>query len=164
MFGAERGQKLVAFVGGAADAVFDLIARHRMDVAHSRDGWIQAVHSPATLDAVRRRCDQWARRGASVQWLDRQETERHLGTSQYVAGWLDRRGGAVQPLAYARGLARAALAAGAAVHGATPATGIARRNGKWTVATRGGATVTADRVAGLFIRCKPTTNMAATST
>jgi phytoene dehydrogenase-like protein len=55
MFGAERGKKLVAFVGGAADVVFELIARHRMEVAHSRNGWIQAVHSPTTLDQVRRR-------------------------------------------------------------------------------------------------------------
>jgi glycine/D-amino acid oxidase-like deaminating enzyme len=146
MFGQERGQKLVEFAGGAADVVFDLIARHRMEVAHSRNGWIQAVHSTPMLAEARKRCEQWARRGASVQWLDQQETERHLGTSQYLGGWLDRRGGAVQPLAYARELARAALAAGAAVHGATPATEIARQNGKWTVATRSGATVTAERV------------------
>ncbi|MFL5219290.1 MAG: FAD-dependent oxidoreductase, partial [Microvirga sp.] len=28
----ERGEELVAFAGGTADAVFDLIVRHRMDV------------------------------------------------------------------------------------------------------------------------------------
>ena len=33
MFGRERGAKLVAFAGRTADAVFDLIAKHRMEVA-----------------------------------------------------------------------------------------------------------------------------------
>jgi glycine/D-amino acid oxidase-like deaminating enzyme len=147
MFGPERGQKLVAFAGSAADVVFDLIARHQMDVAWSRNGWIQGAHSTATLDALRKRCAQWARRGAPVRWLDKPETDRHLGTTQYLAGWLDRRGGAVQPLAFARGLAKAALAAGAAIHGETAATGLTRHDGRWTVQTRGGTRVTADRVA-----------------
>jgi glycine/D-amino acid oxidase-like deaminating enzyme len=146
MFGPERGQKLVAFAGGTADVVFDLIARHRMDVAHSRNGWIQGAHSAATLDDLRKRCAQWARRGAPVQWLDKAETDRHLGTTQYLGAWLDRRGGAVQPLSYARGLAKAALAAGAAIHGETPATRLTRRDGKWTVEIRGGPRVTAERV------------------
>ena len=46
-FGRERGEKLVAFAGRTADAVFDLITKHRMDVAHVRNGWIQGAHSRA---------------------------------------------------------------------------------------------------------------------
>ena len=38
MFGTERGEKLVDFAGRTADVVFDLIARHRMDVPHVRKG------------------------------------------------------------------------------------------------------------------------------
>src|SRR5580698_9005019 len=82
--------------------------------------------------------------------LDRRETEQHVGHGQYLASWIDRRGGVVQPLAYARGLAKAALAAGATVHGNTLATGLERKDGntggKWIVSTRQGATVTADHV------------------
>src|SRR5436190_15156947 len=102
MFGPERGTKLVAFAGSTADATFDLIARHRMDVPHVRNGWIQGAHSRASVDETRRRAEQWARRGAPAQWLDKIETDRHLGTTQYLASWIDRRGGAVQPLAHAR--------------------------------------------------------------
>ncbi|MBN9507574.1 MAG: FAD-binding oxidoreductase, partial [Alphaproteobacteria bacterium] len=60
--------------------------------------------------------------------------------------WLDPRGGAVQPLAYARGLARAAIAAGAAIHGRTRATGLRRGDGRWHVATATGAEITAGQV------------------
>jgi glycine/D-amino acid oxidase-like deaminating enzyme len=146
MFGPERGPRLVDFAGRAADTVFDLIARHRMDVPHARSGWIQGAHSQPTVDLIKRRAAQWERRGADVSSFDKAETDRHLGTTQYLASWVDRRGGAVQPLAYTRGLVRAAQAAGAAIHGESPAAGLERRDGKWIVATRGGACVTADQV------------------
>jgi glycine/D-amino acid oxidase-like deaminating enzyme len=146
MFGPERGPRLVDFAGRAADTVFDLIAQHRMDVPHARSGWIQGAHSKASVELVKRRAAQWQRRGADVSFLDKQETDRHLGTTQYLASWIDRRGGALQPLAYARGLVRAALKAGAAIHGDTPATALERRDGKWIVTTRAGASVTADKV------------------
>jgi glycine/D-amino acid oxidase-like deaminating enzyme len=146
MFGVERGPCLVEFAGRAADSVFDLIARHRMDVPHARSGWIQGAHSVATVETVKRRAGEWERRGAPVSFLDKGETDRHLGTTQYLASWIDRRGGAVQPLSYARGLLRAALAAGATIHGDSAATGLERGDGQWIVTTRGGARVTADQV------------------
>src|SRR5437588_9899110 len=47
MFGRERGEKLVTFAGRTDDSVFDLIAKHRMDVPHVRNGWIQGYCSRA---------------------------------------------------------------------------------------------------------------------
>jgi glycine/D-amino acid oxidase-like deaminating enzyme len=142
----ERGEALVAFAGGTADAVFDLIDKHKMDVPHVRAGWIQGAHTPASVATVEKRAAKWARRGAPAEFLDKAATERHLGTAQYDASWLDRRGGAIQPLAYARGLAKAALAAGAAIHGDSRVTALARNGGRWTVATERGAAVAADKV------------------
>src|SRR5262249_22044314 len=147
MFGPERGAKLVKFAGRAADTVFDLIEKHRMDVPHVRNGWIQGAHSRTSLTETKRRAEQWARRGAPVEWLDKAETDRHLGSAQYLGGWIDRRGGAVQPLAYARALAKAAIGAGVALHGETEATRIAREGSRWVVSTRNGARASADRVA-----------------
>jgi glycine/D-amino acid oxidase-like deaminating enzyme len=146
MFGPERGAKLVAFAGAAADAVFGLIAKHRMDVPHVRNGWIQGAHSRSSVEETRKRAEQWARRGAPVEPLDKAETDRHLGSTQYLGGWIDRRGGAVQPLAYARGLARVALAAGVAIHGDTRATRLEREGKRWIVTTERGARVSAERV------------------
>lgn len=59
---------------------------------------------------------------------------------------MDRRGGAVQPLAYARGLARAALAASASIHGASPVAAMHRHDGRWHVRSAAGRTATASRV------------------
>jgi glycine/D-amino acid oxidase-like deaminating enzyme len=146
MYGPERGARLVDFVAGTADVVFELIDRHGMNVPNTRTGWIQSAFSPRAMPALEARAAQWQKRGAPVQLLDRAETERHVGTDQYAGAWLDRRGGVVQPLAYARELARVALAAGAVIHGATPVRRLSRQNGKWVATAANGATVTADRV------------------
>jgi glycine/D-amino acid oxidase-like deaminating enzyme len=146
MFGPERGPRLVDFVSRTADVVWELIDKHKMDVPNTRNGWIQSAISAAAVGPIEARAAQWQKRGAPVEVLDRRATEQYVGHNQYLGAWLDRRGGVVQPLAYARGLAKAALAAGAAVHGNTPATGLERQGSKWVVTTRQGATVTADRV------------------
>jgi glycine/D-amino acid oxidase-like deaminating enzyme len=145
-YGPEAGRALVAFVGGTADRVFGLIGRHAMDVPHVRAGWIQGAHTTAMVETVRRRAGQWAARGADVVVLDRAAVAEHVGSPLYLGGWLDRRAGAVQPLAYARGLARAALAAGAMIHTDSPVTTIAREGSGFRVTARGGAAVTARQV------------------
>lgn len=146
MFGAEKGQRLVDFAGSTADAVFDLIDKHRMDVPHVRRGWIQGSHTTDALKLAERRARDWGAQGVATQLLDRAETARLLGTDKYFGGWVDPRGGGVQPLSYARGLARAAIAAGVVVHTASPVTQLAQAGGKWHVTTKQGAKVLAERV------------------
>lgn len=147
MLPGDAAERLIAFAGGTADTVFDLIARHGMDVPHARAGWIQGAHTDAGVDLVRRRADDWSAAGVGgARFLDRSETARLLGTDAYLAGWVDPRGGAVQPLAYARGLARAAIAAGATVHGDSRVVSLDRNGPRWQVATAHGPIVSADRV------------------
>jgi glycine/D-amino acid oxidase-like deaminating enzyme len=144
--GRERGEQLARFAGGTADTVFDLIAKHGMDVPYRREGWIQGAHTEAGLVEVERRASQWAELGAPTRILDKAETDRLLGTERYLGGWLDGRGGAIQPLSYARGLARAALKAGAAIHGGSPVTELSRTGSGWIVKTARGARLTTERV------------------
>lgn len=145
-FGERQGNALVEIVGRAADNVFELIDKHRIECSALRRGWIQPAHSPRMLESVMRRARQWEARGATVEWLDAGAIARRLGTSVFAGGWVDRRAGRVQPLSYARGLARAALRNKVAVHGSTLATSLARVGGKWCIGTAGGPTLTAERV------------------
>lgn len=146
-FGPEAGERLVRFMAGTADLVFDLIARHGMDVPHRRGGWIQGAHAPAALDQVHQRAQDWERHGVKgIRVIDKAEADRLIGNERYHGGWIDPRAGAVQPLAYSRGLAAAAIKAGARVHGNSPVTGLVRDGARWRVTTRQGAAVTADRV------------------
>lgn len=146
MFGPERGQKLIDFTGGTADAVFDLIAKHDMNVPHVRKGWIQGAHNAEAVKLAERRVRDWQKQGVATKLLDRAEIARLIGTDKYLGGWIDPRAGGVQPLSYVRELARAAIQAGVTIHTDTPVTGLAQQGGKWQVTTGRGAMVSAERV------------------
>lgn len=145
LFGPETGSRMVGFAGRAPDVVFELIERFAIQCGAVRQGWIQPAHGPKALATVEQRIEQWARRGAPIELLSRQETARLIGTSAYTCSALDRRGGAVHPLNYALGLAEAAAGLGAAVHARSRVTAMRRDNGRWRLETARGL-VTTDQV------------------
>ncbi|NKF34113.1 FAD-binding oxidoreductase, partial [Pseudomonas sp. BGM005] len=75
--------------------------------------------------------------------LDAAETARRIGSDAYTGALLDLRAGTLQPLAYARGLAHAAVKAGVAIHTSSPVIATERSGSRWTVKTENGA-VSAD--------------------
>lgn len=137
--GEDLGGRFVALAGGAADFVFKLIERHGIDCKASQSGWIQAAHATTVLPAMQSRARQWQALGAPVTLLNREEAAALLGTRGYVGGLLDRRGGQLQPLSYARGLARAAIQAGARLHGGTQALKLSRQGEGWRLDCSGGS-------------------------
>ncbi|HUI17016.1 MAG TPA: FAD-binding oxidoreductase [Alphaproteobacteria bacterium] len=145
MLGRDSGARLAAWAGRAPDLVFDLIARHGIDCAALRRGWIQPAYSAAALATIETRCADWQARGADVELLRREALPALLGTDAFHGGWIDRRGGSIQPLSYARGLARAALAAGAVIHAPAAVVGLERMGAHWRLAMRN-AQVLADKV------------------
>ncbi|MBU3732828.1 MAG: FAD-binding oxidoreductase [Beijerinckiaceae bacterium] len=145
-YGEEKGHKLLQFAATTADKVFDLIAKYEMDVPHVREGWIQAAHSDEGLALAKKRVTQWSKHGVAARLLSKEETADRLGTTSYEGGWLDPRGGAIQPLSYARGLARAAVSQGARIHGETAVTDITREGERFRVSTAQGKTVRAKKV------------------
>jgi glycine/D-amino acid oxidase-like deaminating enzyme len=145
-YGAARAEPLIDAVSRSADLVFELIERHGIDCQPVRKGWLQVAYSPKHIAAMHARAEQWARRGAATQMLDRNEVAARLGTDAFAGGWLDGRAGGIQPLAYTRGLVRAAQAAGASVHGGSAVTSLERRGTQWHATTASGASVVADQV------------------
>jgi glycine/D-amino acid oxidase-like deaminating enzyme len=92
---------------------------------------------------VRDRVGEWTAEGADVRLLDADEVRARIGGGDYVGAFFDRRGGTLNPLSYARGLAHAATAAGAKIHGDSPVVSLDRSGQRWRVSTAKG-TVTAD--------------------
>lgn len=138
-FGTERGARLTELVGGAADLVFDLVRRHRIECDARQDGWLKACHSRAALRAAILTAQDWGRCGAPVEEVDRVRIAELTGTDAYLGGFVDHRGGVVQPLSYTRGLARAARQAGARVHERSPARTPRRDGDAWVVSTPSGS-------------------------
>jgi glycine/D-amino acid oxidase-like deaminating enzyme len=144
-FGDTAGEQLARYAGGGPDLVFSLIERHAIDCAPVRAGWLQPAVSAATLGAIRDRARQWQALGAPVRLLDAAETARLTGSSLYRGALLDPRGGTVQPLAYARGLAQAAAALGGRIFAGSAVRRVSRTEGGWRAETADGA-VTAGKL------------------
>jgi glycine/D-amino acid oxidase-like deaminating enzyme len=146
MFGAQLGAQLIETVAAGPELVFGLIAKYQIDCEAHRSGWIQAATSQSALAAIAARVAQWRRRGASVQLLDRQQVSKLIGSERYCGGWLDGRGGTVQPRSFQLGLARALLRLGGRIFTRSPAVKLERSGDQWRVHTPRGQVTAASAV------------------
>ena len=144
-FAKASSERFLQLVCDSASLTFDLIRRHSMACEAVQAGWVQPAHTPGRVRLAEARAAAWAKRGAPVEVLDRAGAERVTGSRYWHGGWLNRTGGRINALAYARELARAAIAAGAAVHRKSPALRMTREGAHWRIAAPQGA-VLAERV------------------
>ena len=129
------GERFLEFGDRSCDLVFELIERYRIECEALRPGYVQGGYGAKGRRFNREWARQWTARGRETRFLGRDEIAALIGTRRYDSGMFDARGGNVQPLAYARGLARAAISEGAAVHGASAATAVVRDGAGWSVRT-----------------------------
>ena len=134
-FGTDLGRRMIAFAWDTPTFTLDLIRRLGIACEARQNGTLRAAYRETAAAAVEATAEQCRRRGMPVSVLDRNAVGEATGTDRYINAMLDRRGGDLQPLSFARGLARAAIAAGAAVHGQTPATSLRREAGRWRIET-----------------------------
>lgn len=145
-FGEEKGERLIDFASRTADAVFDLIEGEGLDVEHLRNGWIQAAHTHTAMGNAEERNRQWRARGADVTLLNASDIALMTGAHGYLGGWLDRRAGVINPLAFVCELARLAVAAGVRIATGETVTGLRQESGAWTVSLSGGQSISARTV------------------
>lgn len=147
-FGPDLGARMVRFAWAAPETTFTLIRRWQIACDALQSGTLRAAYRPRAAQAVRHSAEQGIRRGLPVTLLEGEAARAATGTGRYIAIMRDASGGQVQPLDYARGLARAAIQAGAVVHGDTRVTGLQRADGVWQVATPTGTVRAASVVLG----------------
>ena len=144
-FGSDLGGRMIAFSYGTTNFTLDLIRRYQIPCEVRQNGTLRAAYNAASSAAIETTAQQCIRRGMPVTLLNREQMREMTGTDRYLCAMLDRRGGDLHPLSYARGLARAAIAAGAKIHGETPALSLSREGARWRIETPR-ATVRADKV------------------
>ncbi|MGK9053430.1 NAD(P)/FAD-dependent oxidoreductase [Neorhizobium petrolearium] len=136
--GPVYGEKLLDLLGNGPYLVRELIEKHGIACELEKNGTLHCAVGPDGIKELEERARQWQKRGAPVTLLDRAETERRIGTRAYAGSLLDMRAGTLQPLAYARGLAHAAVKAGAKLHTGSAVTGAGEANGRKVVKTAEG--------------------------
>lgn len=136
--GPALGRPLNEALAAGPDLVFGLIERFGIDCEAVRNGTLHCAHSPKAVEGLRERLRQFLDQGAPADLLDAAATAEKTGTDVFHGALWDRRAGTIQPLAYCRGLARAALSQGAVIHEVSPVLRIAREGGFWQVETAEG--------------------------
>ncbi|MBV8449883.1 MAG: FAD-binding oxidoreductase [Hyphomicrobiales bacterium] len=129
------GKRLISLLGEAPKDVFALAARYGMDCEADHRGTYHLAVGESGLSQLRERVSQWQRLGAKIELLDANETAKRTGAIGYKGSIYDTRAGTIQPLAYARGLARAALGEGARIFTDSPVASFERVGAEWSVKT-----------------------------
>lgn len=145
LLGTTHFDRLAETSLSSADELFELIKTYQIECQARQKGWLRVVHNDRALRKAEAGVDQWNKHGAGMQIIDRDAVEKLSGTRAYGAGVVTPKGGAVQPLSLALGMAQAAKQRGVTIHGNSAVTDLTRKDGKW-VATAAGGTVTSDWV------------------
>lgn len=139
VLGPVYGERLLDLLGNAPFLVREIIETHGIDCELEKNGTLHCAVGETGLDEIRERHAQWSARGAPVRLLDATETAARTGSDAYAGALLDERAGTLQPLAYVRGLARAAQMAGATIHTSSPVLSSEQNGERWTVKTDRGS-------------------------
>lgn len=137
--GQTFGDRLIDLFGHGPQRVFDLIEKHGIACEPERAGTLHCAVGRKGLEEIESRAEQWQRRGAPVEVLNAEQARRAVGGGDYAGALLDRRAGTIQPLAYVRGLARAALAAGVQIFTRSAVNNAGDTGSRWKVDTATGS-------------------------
>jgi glycine/D-amino acid oxidase-like deaminating enzyme len=144
------GRRMYAEVNEAFDHVESLIAGESLDCDYYRSGQLFLAHAERVVASLRAMAREHGDElGEPVRFVPREELGEEIGSTAYAAGLVIERTGGLHPARFHAGLARLALAAGASLHGAMPATAIVPRGagtGGLRVTTPGGTVDAADVV------------------
>ncbi len=123
-YGEQHGPGITKLLGNAPLLVRSLIDKHSIDCDAGNRGIVKAAHSEAALRGLAETVRQWRALGEPVELLSAADVAKRTGTSWYKGGLVDKRSFTIEPLGYVRGLATAAVKAGARLHTGSRATRI----------------------------------------
>lgn len=146
--GDTYGPRFLKRFGDGPARVFDLIEKHQIRCEATREGTIHAAHAPSGLKDLEARWKEWNSLGEPVDLLSRSEVAARTGTNMFHGGLWDHRAGTINPMAYCRGLARAANAAGARICTGVRAETLRKDQNGWSVQTDRGTLRAASVVLG----------------
>ena len=138
VLGAGHGERVLQQLGDAPLLVRETIEKHGIACELETNGTLHLAVGADGLEELQNRHRQWRARGAPVELLSAEETARRVGSSGYSGSLFDPRAGTLQPLAYARGLAAAAIKAGVRIFTGSPVTETVKEGENWLVKTAAG--------------------------
>lgn len=138
-FGPERGARMNTAMASAGAFLRDFIARHEVECDAKLDGYVCAARTRASLERVQAGYDAWSAYGGRHEMLSKDALAHYVASDGYAGGMLLPDAGALNPLSFTRGLARAAQGKGVAIHGGSRVRELQHDGASWTINTPGGA-------------------------
>ena len=139
--GQAQGDRLNAALAAGPGTVFGLIDTHGIACEPQRAGTLHCAHSARGFAQLQERFRQQQALGAPVTLLGAAEAQTRTGSARVHGALHDARAGTIQPLAYVRGLARAAAQAGARLHEHSPVTTLRHDGSNWCINTPQGTVI-----------------------
>jgi len=126
--------------------VFELVERLQLRCQARRCGTIHIAHNESGMSYLRDRCRQLQEIGAGVELIDAAAAQSLSGSPAYRFGGIRHAdAGTIQPLSYARELARVAIEKGAVLYPHSAIESLARSEDRWLAKTARGQ-VSAEQV------------------
>lgn len=136
--GSKYFERLTDVSLNSADEVFELIRHYGIDCQARQNGWLRVDHCQKAQRVSLANAEIWNRYGADMVPVDSNEIVRLSGSHAYKSGIIAAKGGAVQPLSLARGLARLAREKGARICGNSPVSSLTETDKGWVLKTSRG--------------------------
>lgn len=135
MLGEPWAERLIARQTQANTLVAGRIRDYQIACEWVQNGYVMGALHPKALEAAREKTESYNEVGARTRLLGPDEVEAITGSPRFLGGWFHTEAGHLNPLSYSRGLARAAIQEGVALHTGSPATVTRREGGRWVVET-----------------------------
>jgi len=145
ILGEPWAERLIHRQTRANDRVVEMISTYGIDCEWVQNGYVMGALRPGAMSTLQMKSDAYAGAGARCRVIGRDEVEALTGSPRFYGAWYHEEGGHLNPLSYARGLARAVIAEGGQVFTASPVEDVQPEAGKWSVRTPRGA-VLAEKV------------------
>lgn len=146
-YGAEPASRMFRAYNDAIDCVKRLIQEEQIDCDFSRAGRLTVANKPSHYERFARSQEMLAKHvGQETTLIPNSELKSELGSDYYCGGWLDPLGSGLHVGKFVRGLATAAVRAGAVIHEQTPVTGVSKVSGQQHDVSTAKGTIRADQV------------------
>lgn len=129
------GERFAKLIGNSADILFAIVREENIQAEAEQNGWFQPAHSPGRVKLSQMRVEAWKRFGFPAEFLDREATQKLLGSDFWYGGMFNPTGGHINPLALARGMAATAESHGAIIYEQSPVTSYKQMGDSWIVQT-----------------------------
>jgi glycine/D-amino acid oxidase-like deaminating enzyme len=143
--GSDTGAGVLRMIAESGRYTFGLIDRLNIECGAQQSGFLNPVTGQQGAKGHAQLLEEWRPFRDDLRWVDGAEVRALSGCRGYSAAIVDSTGGALDPLAYSRGLARAVRASGIPLHHNSRVLSLTRSADGWLARTEGGE-VSARRV------------------